>query len=64
MPLSKGDKVKRAFGQEDLGELKPYTLRLYERDIETLKKYFHGKGLGLSTGIRNIVREFIQENIE
>ncbi len=47
---------------EDRGELKLLSLRLYEQDIEDLKKIFKRKGMGVSTGIRMVLRDFIEDS--
>ncbi len=69
MALKKDNMAARARGQtqdaglhmKNTGPLKPLIIRLSEYDKEKLEIYLQNKGLRLGTGIRMIVREYMEK---
>lgn len=69
MPLKKSDdindRVKKQIEKTGLkeqdGKLIQFVIRLSKRDKEILEKHFRSQGLGLSTGIRQILKNYISE---
>ena len=47
--------------EEDTSEFVPLTIRLRENDKILLKRYFSCRGLGLSTGVRTVLYDFMVE---
>jgi len=47
--------------RESRGTLKLVTIRLHEKDIEDLEAIFETKGLNKTSGIRMLVREFLEK---
>lgn len=55
------DHVSKSFGinAEDRGALETVTIRLHTRDREELKRMFERKGIPFTTGVRMVLREYI-----
>lgn len=55
------DQVSKSFGikADDRGELETVTIRLHRRDREELKRMFEQKGIPFTTGIRMVLREYL-----
>ena len=66
MPIQKDSRAvqrtREAFGFEEDGDMKTFSLRLTEKDIIALKDHFRRKGLKLSQGLRMIIREYMEES--
>lgn len=56
------NQVTKSFGvnSEDRGELETVTIRLHSRDREQLKRMFERKGIPFTTGVRMVLREYIE----
>ena len=67
MPHTRGEiknKIKGISGGTELLKkdepLKMFSLRLHRKDMELLRVYFKTMGLNLSTGIRMIIKEYME----
>ena len=49
--------------KKNRGELKAYNLRLYEGDYDALRQHFDDQGTPVAVGIRQILRQYIRENL-
>ena len=56
------EKPQKTTEISDRGELKVYHIRLYEGHWKRLQEHFEDQGVPCSTGIRQVLANFLKEN--